>query len=232
MSPPGRTWACIVHLGASDDGPERDIGSLLAASVHGVPLLTRTVRSLRAVTAQTVVSVPEPLIDPVRRLIGLDADVIRGDRDRGAAVSAVVAGLPAYVTKILVHDAERALVCPDVLADVCAAVDAGAEAALPVLDVPDTIKQVDGGRRVVATIDRGTLRRAQTPQGFTRLALEAVLAQARQAGVAVPDVAAALAEAGTPVTFVPGDERLLRIRSLADLAIAEALMSTSVLRHS
>lgn len=223
-------WVAVVHLDVDFDHPDGEAGAALSAVLHGTELLTRTVQTLQAAARQCVVCLPERLTESARRLVGPDVEVAAVSGDRGGAVLDVMSPLPATVTGVLVHDAERPLVCPDVLAAVCSAVASGAAAALPVLDVPDTIKRVDHAGRVIATMDRGRFRRAQTPQAFVRTVLESVLGQARDADRRVPDVAAAVAAAGVPVQFVPGDERLLRIRSSADLAIAEALMSTNVLR--
>ena len=78
----------------------------------------------------------------------------------------------ADVEIVLVHDAARALTPPEVFARVVDAIEAGADAAIPVLPVIDTIKRVDGGA-IVAAVDRAELAAAQTPQGFRRDVLDA-----------------------------------------------------------
>ncbi len=72
---------------------------------------------------------------------------------------------------IAVHDAARPLVHPDDVRSVVAAV-AEADAAMLCAEVFDTVKQVDDGGRVAATIDRRSLRLAQTPQIVRAAALE------------------------------------------------------------
>lgn len=67
---------------------------------------------------------------------------------------------------MLIHDAVRPLVPAYVVENVIVAVENGAVAVTPVVDVVDTIRQVDGDTSSV--VDRSTLRAVQTPQGFKR----------------------------------------------------------------
>lgn len=62
---------------------------------------------------------------------------------------------------MLIHDAVRPLVPAYVVENVIAAVENGAVAVTPVVDVVDTIRQVDGDTSSV--VDRSTLRAVQTP---------------------------------------------------------------------
>ena len=62
---------------------------------------------------------------------------------------------------------QRCLAPAHLFGTVAAAVAAGADAVVPVLAIPDTVKQVDADV-VVATLDRSALRAVQTPQGFRR----------------------------------------------------------------
>lgn len=227
-------WLNVVHLAAPGPGQQLAQRELIAARIHGVALLSHTVAALAAAGSRTVVCVPAELVGSAGRLVGDRAEVRAGAADRVAAVREVLGTVGPETVRILVHDGDRALLSSAVVAAVRAAIESGAAAALPVLDVPETIKQVDRRHRIVSTVDRTRLRRAQTPQAFRRDVLEAVLAGLPATTTAAgdstgsgEDLAALVAAAGQPVTFVPGDERLLRIRSESDLAIAEALMSTS-----
>ena len=99
-------------------------------------------------------------------------------------------------------------------ARVIAAVLAGADAAVPVVPVVDTIRSVDGH-----VVDRDRLRAVQTPQGFRRAALVSAHAEAADA----TDDASLVEAAGGKVVLVEGDARNLKITTPLDLSIAEAL---------
>ncbi len=81
-----------------------------------------------------------------------------------------VAGLGAEI--VAIHDGARPLIHPD---DATRVIDALGEGPATVLcaEVRDTVKRVDHRGVVVETIDRGSLRLAQTPQVFRVSALEA-----------------------------------------------------------
>ena len=107
---------------------------------------------------------------------------------------------------MVVHDAARPLASRTLFAAVIAAVDAGADAAIPALPIVDTVKRVDG-IRVLDTVPRADLVVVQTPQAF-----RAAMLRAAHAGAAVDTDDAALVEAhGGTVVIVPGETRNLKL---------------------
>jgi len=129
---------------------------------------------------------------------------------------------------VLIHDAARPFVDD---ATINRTLDAlvhapGAIAAVP---VADTIKRGDGGR-IVATVDRNGLWRAQTPQSF-RFA-EILAAHRAAAGAELSDDAAVAERAGLAVSLVTGSEMNAKITSEDDLQraalIANAAFETRV----
>jgi len=91
-------------------------------------------------------------------------------------------------------------------------------AAVPVLPVRETVKEVDGSGRVVRTVSRNPLRLVQTPQGFRREVLWRAYAWAEQNND--PDFTddAALVEAsGQSVSVVAGDEENVKVTLPGDL---------------
>ena len=98
----------------------------------------------------------------------------------------------------------------------------GAIAALPVVD---TLKQVDAEGRIVATIPRAGLWRAQTPQGFPRAIIERAHREAQTNGThaAATDDAALCEAIGVEVRVVRGSERAMKVTEEGDFARAEAL---------
>jgi 2-C-methyl-D-erythritol 4-phosphate cytidylyltransferase len=145
--------------------------------------------------------------------------LVAGGARRRDSVAAGLAALRPTSGIVLVHDAARPLVSPEVVARVAEAA-AHAPAVIPVVPVTDTIKHVDG-RRVVETPDRASLVAVQTPQAYrVELLRRALEASERDA----TDEAALVEALGVPVLTVAGDPRNLKITTPDDLRIAAALL--------
>jgi 2-C-methyl-D-erythritol 4-phosphate cytidylyltransferase len=82
---------------------------------------------------------------------------------------------------------------------------------------------VDADGRILRTVDRSRLWRAQTPQAFPRELLERAHVAARRDGVGATDDAALVERLGLPVMVVRGSERGMKITEEADFARADAL---------
>ena len=95
-------------------------------------------------------------------------------------------------------------------------------AAIPVVPVVDTVKRVDALGRVVETLDRGTLRAVQTPQGFAGPLLRRAHAEVRADAT---DDASMVEALGAPVMTVPGSPANLKVTTPADLVLARALLA-------
>jgi len=125
---------------------------------------------------------------------------------------------------VLVHDGARPLVEADLISRVIAAARRHG-AAIPVVPVEDTIKETAGGR-IVGTLDRANLCRAQTPQGFAYAVLAEALGRARREGYAATDEAGLVERAGGEVIAVEGDPRNIKVTTPADLKLAEAYLGS------
>jgi 2-C-methyl-D-erythritol 4-phosphate cytidylyltransferase len=147
------------------------------------------------------------------------ATVAQGGQTRQASVRAALAQL-AGPEIVAIHDAARPFAPPDLFTAVVRAVADGADGAIPVLAIADTVKRLDG-LRVVETLDRGDLGLAQTPQAFRVSALREAHEQALHAGYDVTDDAMLLERVGK-VIAVPGDQRNIKITTMLDLATAES----------
>lgn len=132
---------------------------------------------------------------------------------------------------IVVHDASRPLVTPELIASGLATARArhAATEGAPVvasasIPVNETLKRVQHGL-VVETPPRSRLTLLQTPQVFSRAALLASLDGA-PAGPDSADAATLAAASGLRVALFPGSPTNMRIATPADLALAEALLSS------
>lgn len=147
------------------------------------------------------------------------AATVPGGSTRSASVRAGLDAVPSASAVVVVHDAARPLAPPALFDAVIGAVRAGADAAVPGLSIPDTVKRVDGAH-VVETIPRDALVAVQTPQAFRTAALRA----AHAADGDATDDAALVEAAGGRVVVVPGDPRNLKVTTPADLVVAAALL--------
>lgn len=188
----------------------------------GVPLLVHAVRRLQECpsVACVVVAAPPTEVPAVTALLP-DARVVAGGAERQDSVRAALAALPPEVDLVLVHDAARALVPVEVVEAVVAALRAGASAVVPVLPVPDTVKQLGPDDAVLRTVPREHLRLAQTPQGFVRSVLEG----GHEGAVgAFTDDAGLVEAAGVTVATVPGSPLAFKVTTPFDLRVAEAVL--------
>jgi 2-C-methyl-D-erythritol 4-phosphate cytidylyltransferase len=220
-------------------GSGRRLGNTLPKALvelDGVPLVVHAARSLvdSGLVALVIVTAPADQVDTFGAVLGADLNgvpvrVVAGGPTRQASVSAGIAVVPDDADVVLVHDAARALVPPDLVARVIEAVHAGHRAVIPGLAVTDTIKRVGTSGDVVETVPRDALRAVQTPQGFTR----DVLGRAHAAGAhrsvdetsAASDDAGLAEEIGVPVWVVDGDEDAFKITTRRDLAMAELVLA-------
>jgi len=148
--------------------------------------------------------------------------VVPGGPRRQDSVAAGFSRLRAGETKlVLVHDGARPFVSAGLIDRVLEAAERTG-AAVPVVFSEDTLKDVEGGR-VVRTIDRGRVGRAQTPQGFRHELLARALAEAGREGVTGTDEAFLIERLGAPVEAVTGEPENIKITTLLDLAAAEAI---------
>lgn len=149
--------------------------------------------------------------------------VVPGGSERQDSVRRGFARLDrGRVDIVLVHDGVRPLVGPDLISRV---IDAAAStgAAAPGLALDETIKEVDG-TAILRTIDRTTLVRVQTPQGFAFAVLEEALASALCQDFLGTDEAMLVERLGRRVTLVPGEARNIKVTTPLDLKLAEALL--------
>jgi len=200
-------WAIVVAGG----GGRRFGGAKQFEDLLGHRVLDWSVAAARA-TCEGVV--------PVLPADRLETGARAGGPTRSASVRAGLAAVPAAAAIVVVHDAARPLAGPALFERVVAAVGAGADAAVPGVALSDTVKRVDD-RRVMATVDRGSLVAVQTPQAFRA----EILRRAHAGEPEATDDAALVEALGGTVVVVDGDHRNFKITAPDDLVVARALLS-------
>ncbi len=121
---------------------------------------------------------------------------------------------------VLIHDAARPLVSRKLIDGVVAALEAGADAAVPLLPVADTLRKLEDGAWI--TVPRSGLMRAQTPQGFRYAKI--LKAHREYANEEFTDDMALAELAGLGIAAVPGEETNMKVTSADDFAVAEKLL--------
>lgn len=144
-------------------------------------------------------------------------DVVVGGDTRQQSIANALKVIDPEVAVILVHDAARALAPASLFTRVASEVRRSGLGAVPLMKIADTVKRVDG-EVVRETVDRNSLRAAQTPQGFVAKKLIAVYAEANSD---YTDDAALAQAHGMQINAVEGDERAFKITTADDLAAAE-----------
>jgi 2-C-methyl-D-erythritol 4-phosphate cytidylyltransferase len=192
-------------------------------SIAGARLVDRAVEATAAACDEVVVVLPD-----AHRWDGPAVTaVVVGGATRSASVRAGLTAVAPSAAIIVVHDAARPLASPALFDAVIGAVRGGADAAVPAVPVPDTVKRVDGDE-VVETVARDGLVAVQTPQAFRADALRA----AHAAGADATDDAALIEAADGRVVIVPGDRANVKVTTRADLVMAVALLAGTSREHS
>ena len=222
------TWAILVAAGSGErlgaDRPKAFVALgervLLAESLERLDAnewIDAVVVAVPAEWEEAAIVLAEELV------ASKVAAVVPGGATRGESVRAALEEIPDDALVVIVHDAARPLVDDRVIERVLAPLAEGYDGAVPGLQLPDTVKRVEGGI-VAETIDRSALVTVQTPQAFTATALRAAY---RDHGPLDATDCASLVEArGGRIRVVEGDVRLLKITTAADLALVESWLES------
>jgi 2-C-methyl-D-erythritol 4-phosphate cytidylyltransferase len=146
------------------------------------------------------------------------AACVPGGATRSASVRIGLAEVPGDAAVVLVHDAARPILPPDVVPRLLEALAEGYDGAVPALPVADTVKRVRDAV-VVETPSRDELVAVQTPQAFVAGVLRAA------AGGEGSDCASLVEAAGGRIRVVAGDERLLKVTTVDDLRRVEGWLA-------
>lgn len=192
--------------------------------------------SLEALAAggvtRAIVVIAEGLLPDFETVLAdspIPAAVVVGGAERQDSVLAgldAIGGDPELVAAdfVLVHDAARALVPPEVVARVIDALASGAVGCIPVVPVVDTIRRVTAAGSQV--VDRAELVFVQTPQGFVRDVLHRGHLYVHERGLHVTDDAAVIEALGEQVVLVDGSREALKVTEPLDLLFAEAVLGS------
>jgi 2-C-methyl-D-erythritol 4-phosphate cytidylyltransferase len=204
----------IVPAGGSGErlGADRPKAFVVLA---GRPLLEWSLEALRATCDRVVVAVPEGYEEGKDRVLGGES--------RSASVRNALAAAPE-ATIVVVHDAARPLLTPELVRRCIDALEPGVDGAIAAARMTDTVKEAAPDGRVTRTLDRRTLWAIQTPQVFRADVLRRALDTNESALAAATDDAALVEDLGGTVQVVEAPIENIKVTAAHDLRIAEALL--------
>ena len=231
----------IVDVVVAAGGQGRRVGGAVAKQWLTLGDRTLFEHSIAACAASPRVTgivavVPPSDIDAARTLAQTAAGgklraIVAGGARRQDSVAAGLGVVADVADVVLVHDAARPFVTDAVIDRVIDAASATG-AAIAVGAVHDTVKRwtsADGLRWVDGTIARETLALAQTPQGFRRDVIEALL-PAMTGADEVTDEASLAERLGFPVQVVDGHPDNVKVTTEEDLRRARRTLGGDATR--
>lgn len=204
--------------------------------LEGVPILIWTLRRLASCPRldRFIVAVRESDRPAVESGLAQEdfrdrVTLAEGGETRQDSVAHALAQVGTDTDLVLVHDAVRPFIAPDLVEKV---IGAAAETGAAILGLPatDTVKQVEpaGGEhasRITTTIPREKIVLAQTPQVFRTALLRQAIERATADGFHGSDEAVLVERLGQTVTVVLGSEQNIKITRPGDLDLARYIMS-------
>ena len=191
--------------------------------IGGRTILSHTIARLEAAAeiARYVVPVPPGMAEDVERRClreerGDRIEFVEGGDSRTMSVAAALARVEEACELVLVHDAVRPLVEPDIVrATIEAARRVGA--AIAAAPCTDTVKEADSSSLVRRTLPRDGLWLVQTPQVFRADLLRRAYEEALRLDLSATDDSALVERLGAKVQIVPSGPSNLKITTPSDL---------------
>src|SRR5579864_7875444 len=201
----------------------------------GTPILIHTLRRFADVDAvsEIWIALRENEIEGFRERLPKEAgdvlkkkkiELVAGGEHRQQSVAQALNALSAAPDDVvLVHDAVRPLVTPEIIHEVIEAAKkyGAAIAGLPAVDTVKQVERTPEGAIIKATLPRAGVVLAQTPQGFQYSVIKKIFDEAAADGFMGTDEASLAERSGHEVAVVMGSPRNIKITTPADLELAE-----------
>lgn len=212
----------------------------------GTPILIHTLRKFASMEAasEVWVALRENEIEGFRERLAREAPalakkialVIGGEHRQQSVANALNAVSAEPDDIVLVHDAVRPLVTPEIIHEVIEAAKkyGAAIAGLPAVDTVKQVERTAEGAIIKATIPRAAVVLAQTPQGFRYSVIKRVFDEACADGFMGTDEACLAERSGHEVAVVMGSPKNIKITTPADMELAEFYLkqsAESIYRH-
>src|ERR1700682_1529410 len=200
----------------------------------GTPILLHTLRKFAALDAviEIWIALRENEMEGVRArvqsegnsVLNKKVELVSGGEHRQESVGNALNAITAAPDDIvLVHDAVRPFVTPEIIQEVIEAARkyGAAIAGLPAVDTVKQVERTAEGALIKATIPRAGIVMAQTPQGFQDSVLKKAFDEASADGFMGTAEASLVERSGHDVAVVMGSPRNIKITAPADMELAE-----------
>jgi 2-C-methyl-D-erythritol 4-phosphate cytidylyltransferase len=200
----------------------------------GVPILVHTLRKFAATPGvyEIIVALRHDEIAGFRvqvekefpEIMTKRLQFVEGGEHRQNSVANALAHIAADSEDIvLVHDAVRPFITPEIISSVIEAAHkhGAAIAGWPAVDTVKQVERTSEGALIKSTIPRASVVMAQTPQGFRYEILKKAFDSATADGFLGTDEASLIERAALPVVVVMGSHRNIKITTPADMELAE-----------
>lgn len=194
--------------------------------LQGKPAIVYSVQALVSAGVERVIVVVAPQHDDLCcAALAEFGGLIRGHggATRTASVRAGLA-LAGDADVVMIHDAARPGLRPEMVRRLIAAIEFGAQAVAPALPVADTLRRATVTGRIIADVERADLMAVQTPQAFAGPMIRAAYAAITDDASFSDDIAVARS-AGAEALLIPGDVDLMKLTYPGDFEVLERLMS-------
>ena len=219
---------------SAGDGQKKARTSKQFTELGGTPILIHTLRKFAAVNAvnEIWIALRQNEISPFQARLKSEAKdifgkkvefVVGGEHRQQSVHNALNAVSAAPDDIVLVHDAVRPLVTPEIIDEVIAAAQkyGAAIAGMPAVDTVKQVERTSEGALIKATIPRAAIVLAQTPQGFRYSVIKKAFDEAAGDGFLGTDEASLVERSGQPVAVVMGSPRNIKITTPGDMELAE-----------
>lgn len=200
----------------------------------GIPILIHTLRKFAGIDQVSAiwVALRENEIEGFRERLQKEATdvlqkkvefVVGGEHRQQSVEHALNSIISSPDDIVLVHDAVRPLVTPEIIHDVIEGAKkyGAAIAALPAVDTVKQVERTAEGAIIKATIPRAGVVLAQTPQGFRYEVIKKVFDEATTDGFVGTDEASLAERSGHEVAVVMGSPKNIKITTPGDMELAE-----------
>jgi 2-C-methyl-D-erythritol 4-phosphate cytidylyltransferase len=197
----------------------------------GIPILVHTLMAFQEASLvdaiylvlpdEDVRQAPQKILSPYN--LAKVNRILPGGERRQDSVKRGLDLLDSDYDLVVIHDGVRPFVSPSIINN--AIQEAAQSQAITVgLPVTDTIKKVDGQRRVSETVNRDQLWLTQTPQVFSVPLLKKAYESAYADNYYGTDDAALVERIGEKVIMIMGSYDNIKITTAVDLAWAELIL--------